>query len=463
MALKRENGTAARWLLPALAFTCFLCARAAEPNGERELGDGVTDAEFAKAHPVEWKKYGDLWLLGMRRAAQIESYFHAGYNFFEARWVRTEKQPDGTSLLIFHATARGTFRVFGKTYEDSRSHDRLEDSGYREAEVVSKEFQMRWPYADQPVPFPFSSKKERESVNQVVLSVDRQGKVLGWAFTKQMIAAARKRPDNDVEIVMADFDMIGEDARIKDFIFLRPRYLDLQASYWTEVVYTEADGLAVFPSVAAYATFGDPTNEDEALRRRRAGWMILNAPEKSVFPGRDGWVRREDLPEDKNVAVTGFENYLSSSQVIYHYPFIGHRTPRGSGAEPPASASVSDGGESDYAKGEAYRKATPKNLPAAIVSYQRAANHGHAGAFHRLGVFYATGDGLPKDDAKAVECFRKSAEGGFAEAQHDLAVRYILGLGVPKDEAAGIQWYRKAAAQGYTEAIEALTRRGLKP
>ncbi|PZR76045.1 MAG: hypothetical protein DLM73_03705 [Chthoniobacterales bacterium] len=118
-------------------------------------------------------------------------------------------------------------------------------------------------------------------------------------------------------------------------------------------------------------------------------------------------------------------------------------------------------GDAEFARGEALRKGegVQKNPIEAWGWYQRAAEMGHAGALHRMGVLYALGEGVPKDDVKAVRFHRLAAELGFAEAQYDLGVRCILGLGTPKDEKAGLEWYRKAAAQGWPEAIEALRQR----
>lgn len=114
--------------------------------------------------------------------------------------------------------------------------------------------------------------------------------------------------------------------------------------------------------------------------------------------------------------------------------------------------------EAEFERGETLRKAggVDGNLFEALACYRRAAEMGHVLAMHRIGVMFATGSGVTKDEAVAVEWYRKAALRGLAEAQYDLGVRYILGRGVPKDEKAGLDWYRKAAAQGWQEAIDAL-------
>ena len=49
---------------------------------------------------------------------------------------------------------------------------------------------------------------------------------------------------------------------------------------------------------------------------------------------------------------------------------------------------------------------------------------------------------------KSFEETRAEAEKGIAWAQSGLGIRYALGLGVAKDEVAAVRWYRKAAEQG---------------
>jgi TPR repeat protein len=75
-----------------------------------------------------------------------------------------------------------------------------------------------------------------------------------------------------------------------------------------------------------------------------------------------------------------------------------------------------------------------------------------AEAQFNLGVMYADGYGVAKDEAEAVNWYRKAAVQGVAEAQFNLGAMYTYGLGVAKDEAEAVKWYRKAAEQGYANA-----------
>ena len=65
-----------------------------------------------------------------------------------------------------------------------------------------------------------------------------------------------------------------------------------------------------------------------------------------------------------------------------------------------------------------------------------------------LGVMYAKGGRVPKDEAEAAKWYRKAAEQGDAKAQDQLGDMYAGGEGVASDTAEAAKWYRKAADQG---------------
>ena len=69
-----------------------------------------------------------------------------------------------------------------------------------------------------------------------------------------------------------------------------------------------------------------------------------------------------------------------------------------------------------------------------------------------LGMFYATGDGGPKNDPSAAAWFRRAADLGLHDAQYNMAVMAQSGRGVPKNLADAYKWYLVAAAQGDTGA-----------
>ena len=76
------------------------------------------------------------------------------------------------------------------------------------------------------------------------------------------------------------------------------------------------------------------------------------------------------------------------------------------------------------------------------------AEKGDAEAQVNLGLMYANGSGVVKDEAEAVKWYRKAAEQGLADAQLSLGFMYDDGNGVIKDELEAYKWYLLAGAQG---------------
>jgi TPR repeat protein len=64
-----------------------------------------------------------------------------------------------------------------------------------------------------------------------------------------------------------------------------------------------------------------------------------------------------------------------------------------------------------------------------------------------------------KDYERAYQEWKAAADTGHAEAQFDLGVLYAKGLGVPRDQNQAANWYGKAASQGNAEAEFALAHR----
>ncbi len=91
----------------------------------------------------------------------------------------------------------------------------------------------------------------------------------------------------------------------------------------------------------------------------------------------------------------------------------------------------------------------PENDTAALL---QAAQRGDVTAQFNLGLAYATGLGVPRDDAEAARWYRRAAEQGHAAAQDALGWAHTIGQGVPKDEAEAVRWYRRAAEQGHAKA-----------
>ncbi len=110
-------------------------------------------------------------------------------------------------------------------------------------------------------------------------------------------------------------------------------------------------------------------------------------------------------------------------------------------------------------------RGVPKDDQQAVAWYRKAAEQGQASAQFILGMMYAHGRGVPKDEQQAVAWYRKAAEQGVADAQLNLGAMYVLGKGVPEDEQIAYFWYLLASAQGQQNAVKSrdITERRLSP
>jgi len=90
--------------------------------------------------------------------------------------------------------------------------------------------------------------------------------------------------------------------------------------------------------------------------------------------------------------------------------------------------------------------------PESVAEKQKKAEAGDAGAQFNLGVMYANGEGLVKDQVQAVKWYRKAAEQGMATAQFNLGVMYVAGEGVIKDPIEAHAWWDVASVLGDDDA-----------
>jgi TPR repeat protein len=143
-----------------------------------------------------------------------------------------------------------------------------------------------------------------------------------------------------------------------------------------------------------------------------------------------------------------------------------------------------------YALGRAY--AAAGQTQEAIGAFRRAADKGSTAAMVELGVMYATGSGVPKDEAQARKLLDRAAQAGdprgvanlmalgggagntgaapadpmkarailqtaadrnSAEAQYQLGLMNEQGVGGPKDETAARALFERAAAQNHPDAL----------
>ena len=76
------------------------------------------------------------------------------------------------------------------------------------------------------------------------------------------------------------------------------------------------------------------------------------------------------------------------------------------------------------------------------------AEQGLAAAQFNLGLLYANGQGMPKDDAQARQWYEKAAAQGHPEAQVNLGILLVYGRGVTQDYKIAAYWLRLSANQG---------------
>jgi hypothetical protein len=77
-------------------------------------------------------------------------------------------------------------------------------------------------------------------------------------------------------------------------------------------------------------------------------------------------------------------------------------------------------------------------------------------AENTLGVLYARGILVGRDDAAAVDWYRRAAERGRPAAQFNLAFALHQGAGAAADRTAAAEWYRRAAENGVALAANNL-------
>lgn len=108
--------------------------------------------------------------------------------------------------------------------------------------------------------------------------------------------------------------------------------------------------------------------------------------------------------------------------------------------------------KTEQAKHTSTPSLTTSNDVNASAEARQAAERGEAVAQFNLGIRYANGEGVEKDEAEAVKWVRKAAEQNYARAQFTLGCYYLSGKGVEKDRAEAVKWYRKAAEQNFAPA-----------
>jgi TPR repeat protein len=139
-----------------------------------------------------------------------------------------------------------------------------------------------------------------------------------------------------------------------------------------------------------------------------------------------------------------------------------------------------------YQLGRAY--VANRQMPEAIATFRKAADKGSTSAMVELGVMYANGAGVARDEAQARALIERAANAGNprgvanlvalsknagapadpvrarallsqaaetnAEAQYQLGTMMADGIGGPQDDVGARALFEKAAAQGHAGALE---------
>jgi hypothetical protein len=97
-------------------------------------------------------------------------------------------------------------------------------------------------------------------------------------------------------------------------------------------------------------------------------------------------------------------------------------------------------------------------LDAAARDWETLAAEDHAGAMTNLANLLFLGNGVPKDRPAAVRWYHRAAELGNPRAQFNLARLYESGTSVPKSLDEAVRLYRDASARGFERADQSLGR-----
>ncbi|NRA82714.1 MAG: sel1 repeat family protein [Gammaproteobacteria bacterium] len=92
----------------------------------------------------------------------------------------------------------------------------------------------------------------------------------------------------------------------------------------------------------------------------------------------------------------------------------------------------------------------------ALTNLRPLAEEGDAYAQYVLGVMYAMGQGVARNDDIAIKLYRKSADQGHADAQFAMGKMYKNARAVTRNYTTAIKWFRKAKAQEHPKATVAL-------
>jgi localization factor PodJL len=97
---------------------------------------------------------------------------------------------------------------------------------------------------------------------------------------------------------------------------------------------------------------------------------------------------------------------------------------------------------------------TERNGKLALHWFNTAGERGAPHAFSALGALYRGHADVPPDPAAALESFRRGAQSDHFESMFNIGLIYARGEGVSKDEFEAYKWFERAYAAGLEEERE---------
>jgi len=96
---------------------------------------------------------------------------------------------------------------------------------------------------------------------------------------------------------------------------------------------------------------------------------------------------------------------------------------------------------------------TQQQVSQKFMYAQQAAQQGNARAQFDLGLMYAKGEGVRKDEKKAFSWFHKAARNNHVEAKFYMGLSFAQGRGVRKQAQLARYWFKLAVKAGHKQAI----------
>ncbi len=114
--------------------------------------------------------------------------------------------------------------------------------------------------------------------------------------------------------------------------------------------------------------------------------------------------------------------------------------------------------EAQYKLGVMYAsgQGVEKNPGRALELFQASAAQDHPGGQTGVGYLYGVGEAVPKDEEEAIRWYRMAVAKEFPAAQYNLGLSYRRGTGVPASDEEAVRLWQAAAAQGNASAQHSL-------